>query len=167
MQRLPTLNDLTASSVWNRLIQGLSQPATGTEVELLGVPAWALRVTVVLAGVRTNGQANKLVQIGSGAIQRGGYDSAFCYHLTGTGSAVTPRGFGIYTVGPDDLAAAQVVLTRVGDHTWVGCVSGSYGAGSLSGGGAVTLDGPLDRIRLTTDGEDEFVAGFVSFLCEG
>jgi hypothetical protein len=62
-----------------------------------------------------------------------------------------------------------MVLTSMGSNVWV--ASGSFADSVLvyggAAGGAVTLSGTLDRVRVTTvNGTDTFDAGSINILYE-
>ena len=135
--------------------------------DFTGIPSWVKRVTIMFNNVSTTGTSHKLVQLGSTTFSNTGYTSTFGYHITGTGAATATAGFGIYTVAATDNFSGTVDILTLGSNVWVYKVGGSYGAGTLSGGGNITLGGILDRIRITTvNGTDTFDAGSVNVMYE-
>jgi hypothetical protein len=161
--------------VENRLFQlATAKPATGTAVDFTGIPSWAKRVTVILSGVSTNGSSAGLLRVGtssgvistgytSGATVQGGANIVSGANAT-TGLLFSP------TPGPLSVASGSLTLLCVSESSWVFsfCLGFTDTAYSAAGGGAISLPGALDRVRITTaNGTDTFDAGVFSILCEG
>jgi|JI10StandDraft_1071094.scaffolds.fasta_scaffold15083_2 hypothetical protein len=141
---------------------------SGTSIDFTtGIPASATRVTVMLAGVSTNGTANLLVQLGNGSFVTTGYTSSA---HTSTNAPQSSTAGMLLTGGVSAALAYSPILTliRITGNQWLGGLSGHAGAnGALYGGGLISLGGALDRIRLTTtNGTDTFDAGAVNILVE-
>lgn len=146
---------------------------SGTSIDFTGIPSWAKRVTVMLAGVSTNGTSNLRIQTGAGSITTSGYlgSSAGILSNTGFGSIQFSSGFDF----SDEASAAAIRhgairLTNVTGSTW--SIDGTLGQSNTTRtvfiGGSVTLSGTLDRIRITTvNGTDTFDAGTINILYEG
>lgn len=154
------------------LVQGTVVASTsGTSIDFTGIPSWARRVTVMLNGVSTNGTSAPLFQLGAGSVLTSGYLGA-SVASSGTGSASNAFSSGFRFVGT--VAATQVfygalTLTNVTANVWAGTLS--FGETTVPygvfGGGAVSLSGALDRVRITTvGGTDTFDAGTINLLWE-
>lgn len=139
-------------------------PADGT-----GIPSWAKKITVSLAGVSTNGVSNYQIQLGTGAgLEVAGYVGGTEVNVT---IATSTAGMAIVRAhGAASLMEVQVTLVKVSGDTWLAAgtfyVSDANRVGYISA--RKTLSGTLDRIRLTTiNGTDLFDAGSMSILVEG
>ena len=152
------------------LTLGTAQNTTsGTAIDFTGIPSWAKRITVMFNGVSVQASQPR-VQLGSGSVATTGYSGAAG---TAASNSAFSNGFDV----PSTFANSgnnfngHMVFTLLGSNTWVcGIAMGSSGVSNLyiSGGGAVTLSGALDRVRLTTvNGTDTFDAGSVNILYEG
>jgi len=161
-----------AGIVTNRLILATAQNTTsGTSVDFTGIPAWAKRITVMLAGVSTNGTSPVQIQIGSGSITASGYLAAVSGGITGVASATNTTGIRL-DVSPSAsfMRSGICVIELIASATYVMSASTSDVASAAFhvANGSVTLSGTLDRIRLTTvNGTDTFDAGSVNILYEG
>lgn len=147
---------------------------SGTSVDFTSIPSWAKRITISLNGVSSNGTAHNIIQLGtSGGLQTTGYLSYFGAYTntSAVNSTGVTAGFGFWSGGASDTKYGTLILTNMGGNLWSCSYSGSFYNGSLNyvsgSGGAVTLSGTLDRIRLTsTNGTDTFDAGSVSVMYE-
>ena len=125
-------------------------------------------------GVSTNGTSLVQAQIGSGSVTTSGYVS-YATYAGGSNQAAGATGTsGFYTEatgGNALIRSGHIVLTLQTTNTWVSSVCVGFFSGSLyyssNGGGAVTLGGALDRVRITTvNGTDTFDAGSINILYE-
>lgn len=144
---------------------------SGTSIDFTSIPAGVKRITVMFAGVSTNGTSNYQVQIGAGSVITSGYVSTSSYISTGVATTAFTTGFGLVNVAPSAATVFQghIVLTLVGSNIWV--ASGVFGQSDSARtwllGGTVTLGGTLDRVRITTvNGTDTFDAGSINILYE-
>ena len=141
---------------------------SGTSIDFTGIPSYVKRITVMFAGVSTNGASFKRVQIGtSGGIETTGYlgsDSQNAIPATTTG------GFDIASNAAPDVLHGAMMLMNISGNTWV-CVlmTGKSDYGTIhTGGFSKPLAGTLDRVRITTvNGTDTFDAGSINILYEG
>jgi hypothetical protein len=144
---------------------------SGTAIDFTGVPSWAKRVTVIFSGVSTNGTSLKIVQIGSGSFTTSGYSSAGgSIAASSAGGATATAGFlaGVFTLAADAFSGSMTV-TKVSGNGWVASFSGGSAGGNFGSvsGGAVTIGGDLDRVRITTvNGTDSFDAGTINVMWE-
>ena len=141
---------------------------SGTSIDFTSIPSWVKRITVMFNGVSTNGTSLLQVQIGDGSVNTTGYT---CAYSTGPAGSVATSGFVVtYTNTASLTRTGQVVLTLQTGNTWVetGVLSDmSNTVVATSSGGAKTLSGTLDRIRITTvNGTDTFDAGSINILYE-
>lgn len=167
-------SDAAASAVANRMQYSLTASQTtgsGTAVDFTGIPSWAKRITVMLAGVSTNGTSALTVQIGAGSVDTAGYAGGAGYTGTSSAAGVMTNGFATETVsGPGVVRHGHCVLTHAGGGVWVfSSVQGRSDTAFMHlAGGSKTLVGTLDRIRLTaTNGTDNFDGGSATLLIEG
>jgi hypothetical protein len=168
---LTSASDLTGvTGVPNPLTSGTAVASTsGTAIDFTGIPSWVKRVTLLFQGVSTNGTANYFVRIGSGSIQATGYTSTATYMTTGPSTASDTTSFIIRADNAANNICGAMVMYNISGNTWVEeWAGGATGTNqSYLGGGAVTLTGALDRLRLTTsNGTDTFDAGAINIMYE-
>ena len=180
---LPTGNGSTYQIVRNsdtagslefadKIVSGTAVASTsGTSINFTGIPSWAKRVTVMFNGVSTNGTSNYLVQLGAGSITTTGYSSYFGYVVNdaAASSANVTNGLGWWNGSAATTDFGHYIITLVSGNTWVShCCGASIGGTAFkNGGGAITLSGTLDRVRITTvNGTDTFDAGSINILWE-
>lgn len=161
-QKLTQMTSLAYN--WNGL-------TTNTVLDFTGIPSWAKRVTVQLAGVSTNSTGTLVVQIGSGSFATSGYVSGSARAVVTTVSGGTATaGFHLNASGATNLIHGHFILSNITGNQWVSShMLGETGSGGMvCGGGWITLGGVLDRVRLTTTGgTDTFDAGTVNVMYEG
>ncbi len=148
-----------------------AQTASGTAVDFTGIPSWVKRITVMFNGVSTNATIRQLIQIGSGSIQTTGYSSGSRETTTTGVSAISNAGFIIESISSVNLLFGHMMLTLISPNTYVSShcfyFNQTGNAFAIVGGGAVSLSGILDRIRITTvNGTDTFDAGSINILYE-
>jgi hypothetical protein len=151
------------------LVSGTAVSASGTSVDFTGIPSWAKRITVMLAGVSVNGTSVIQIQLGtSGGIETTGYLTSIW--AANTNNANSTTGFATTTAG---LAAAilsgNLVFTLVGSNNWTGggVIGRTDAADSRFCSGNKVLAGTLDRVRITTvNGTDTFDAGTINIMWE-
>ena len=151
---------------------------SGTSHDFTGIPSWAKKITVMFSAVSTNGTSPIQVQIGAGSVSNSGYvGTAGGVTNTGNVMGVTSftTGFGVvHAFGASDQpVSGSLVLTLLNSATGTWSASGtvSQAPGSFTGistsGGAKTLSGVLDWVRITTvNGTDTFDAGSCNILYE-
>jgi hypothetical protein len=164
---LPTFNGTVGL-----LVSGTSVASTsGTSIDFTGLPAGVRRITVMFNGVSTNGISQMQVQLGSGSFSTSGYVSFATTVATlssTSGNAVT-SGFHTFTQSASSVRNGQMVLLLISGNSWISnhVIADNGTSNSLQGGGALTLGGTLDRIRITTvNGTDTFDAGSINILYE-
>ena len=137
---------------------------SGTTKDITGIPSWAKRISVALAGVSTNGTSAVILQLGtSGGIISTGYTS-------NAGNSAVTNGFAFFGTSASDVRSGVYNIMNLGSGLWVCSVSGKSAgaAGSVFGGGGdLTGAGTIDRVRLTTvGGTDTFDAGSFNVFWE-
>jgi hypothetical protein len=144
---------------------------SGTSIDFTGIPSWAKRITIMFNGVSTNGSSGKIVQIGSGSIVTSGYTSSDCYVINSnnSGGANSTAGFLFGGNGAGDIIGGHMIITLLSGNTYISSnVLGFSNATSTFGGGYVTANGVIDRVRITTaNGTDTFDAGSINIMYEG
>lgn len=148
---------------------------SGTTADITGIPAWVRKITVMLAGVSTDGIGQYLLQLGdSGGIEATGYSCAFTA-ITAAGAVSCGLDTTAFRVADPGAAAATihglVVLTLqdAANFTWAcgGQTARTDTAGQCIVAGTKALSAALDRIRLTNiGGANNFDAGAISILME-
>ena len=174
---IPTLSatTITGTSVRGGITSGTSVASTsGTSIDFISIPSWVKRVTVMFDGVSTSGTSPILIQLGdSGGIETTGYNSASAYGPNSGQFTSSTAGLILEPTGGLTSAALRygsMIVSLLNSNAWVEQL-GIYSTGitsSATGGGAKTLSGTLDRIRITTvNGSDTFDAGSINILYEG
>jgi hypothetical protein len=146
---------------------------SGTAIDFTGIPSWAKRITVIFAGVSTNGSNFIDIQIGdSGGIEATGYAGAQTNIIGGAtgGANYSGDAFELRYNGTSYVFTGHFVLTLLNSATnlWVG--SGVHGVNSglaamAFSAGQKTLSGALDRLRISAGG-DTFDAGSINIMYE-
>jgi hypothetical protein len=172
------VTDSATQTLTNKTIQGGAltlgtavASTSGTAIDFTGIPSWAKRVTVMFAGVSTNGTSVILVQLGtSGGFATTGY-VAIGAAIGGT-LAVNDFSTG-FAVSEANTAASlyggMIQVSNITGSTWaaIGSFRARSGVGSFASG-TVTTSGTLDRVRITTaNGTDTFDAGTINISYEG
>lgn len=148
---------------------------SGTSIDFTGIPSWVKRITVMFAGVSTNGASNPLIQIGdSGGIENTGYSSNgyFIQNAGATGVVTSTAGYivGSGFSGNSLIATFVINLMDSSVNRWVisGTGSPESAATAFISTGVKALSTTLDRVRITTaNGTDTFDAGSINILYEG
>jgi hypothetical protein len=148
-------------------VRGTAVASTsGTSIDFTGIPSWVKRITVMFSGVSTNGGSTYLIQIGTGGTPTtSGYTSNSNFGGAQTSST---NGFIIFINNASYITSGTVTITNLTSNTWT--CSGVVGVAStttVSTGGAVSLGGVLNIVRITTtNGTDTFDAGSINILYE-
>jgi hypothetical protein len=170
------ISTITSKSTTGVISSGTAVASTsGTSIDFTGIPSWVKRVTVMFAGVSTNGSSPPQIQIGAGSFTTSGYLGSSTIVTNSTvGSALFTSGFGI-GVNTSNWASnvvvhGAIVLNLQTGNTWA--AAGSVGrsdalASTYFTNGSLALGGTLDRVRITTvNGTDTFDAGSINILYE-
>jgi hypothetical protein len=149
------------------IISGTAVSASGTSVDFTGIPPWAKRITVMFNGVSTNGSSNILVQIGAGSVTTSGYNGGTTFVVSASYSANSSGFLVANSVGASAVYSGTAQINSIGSNGWVYTSNIAAATNVFVGGGAVTLGGTLDRVRITTvNGTDTFDAGTVNIMWE-
>lgn len=172
--RTLTLPDATGTvaSLGTTLTLATPVTASGTSVDFNSLPSWVKRITVMFSGVSTNGSSPIQVQLGtSGGVQNTGYTGAASNISTATSTSNNSSGFKLLDSGAASVTLqGGVQITLLGANIWMqsAALGSSDAARTLLSGGAKTLTGTLDRVRITTvNGTDIFDAGSINIMYEG
>ena len=163
--------DGTNWSSTQKIVRGTSVAlTTQTSVDFTSIPSWVKRITVMLAGVSSNGTSSYQIQLGAGSVTTSGYACATAAGTSSIGTASSTSGH-VFAFGPSAAALSHghIVFTLLTGTTWVGSgVVNSTGSLQFNfATSSLALGGTLDRIRLTTvNGTDTFDAGSVNILYE-
>jgi len=144
---------------------------SGTSIDFTSIPSWVKRITVMIAGMSTNGASEFVLRIGDSAtISATGYVGAYAVNAT---ASVSTTGFG-FSNGSSSTAtivSGSFVLTAldVATFKWtcIGMLGQSDSARMTYSAGSKTLAGALTNVRITTiNGTDTFDAGSINILYE-
>lgn len=155
------------------LVSGTAVASTsGTSIDFTGIPSWVKRITVMFSAVSTNGSSGFAIQLGtSGGIENTGYLSGCSYAQISNQSQAANSTTSLlcaFTTTAALTNAGSISISLVGSNAWVSsgtiCTSSTY---NYFSGGAKTLSGTLDRLRIiTVNGTDTFDAGSINILYE-
>jgi hypothetical protein len=164
---------ITATGQIAAIKSATSQASTsGTSIDFTSIPAGVKRITVMFAGVSTNGTSNIIIQLGTGATPT--------YTITGYLGGIigySGAGFSNFTTGfivANALTAAynqsgQIIINNVTSNTWTessALMVSNNNAGNW-GAGHIPLGAALTAVRVTTvAGTDTFDAGSINILYE-
>lgn len=161
--------DYLTSTSGGTITIATAQTASGTSVDFTGIPSWAKRVTVIFAGVSTNGTSNLQIQIGAGSVTSSGYNSSAWTAITAVSGNVTTG----FILTAQNAAATtyhgSINLTTLGSNNWANShsIGGQPNNYQSVGGGSIALGNTLDRVRITTvNGTDTFDAGTINISYE-
>ena len=157
----------------DKIVSGTAVASTsGTSIDFTGIPSWVKRVTVVLAGVSTNGTSNApILQLGSSSgVETSGYTGTGSFIGSSTAGASYSSSFILnFGVNAATVTSGVAVLCKLTGNQWALAWNGAYEntAFALCGSGQKTLSGTLDRVRITTvTGTNTFDAGSINILYE-
>ena len=163
---------VSSEGAYGTLRMEAAKAATGTAVDFTGIPSWVKRITVLFAGVSTNGTTHLMVRLGTSAgIDTTGYDSG-SGHMSATAVSAegSSAGFMIRSNASALLHNGSMTIFNMASTTWVSSHTMGAGASIFAtwGGGTKTMSGVVDRIRITTsNGTDVFDSGIINLLLEG
>lgn len=154
------------------LVRATAQATTsGTFIDFTGIPSWVKRITIMFAGVSTNGTDSFLVQVGtsSGVTTTGYVSTGVGNNGSGGGTVSSTSGFAVRLIGASGALSGHMLLTNISSNSWVSShTAKTDNTGVVDfGAGDVSLSGTLDRVRITTvNGTDAFDAGSVNIIYE-
>jgi hypothetical protein len=158
---------------FQRLVLSTAVASTsGTSIDFTSIPSWVKRLTVIFNGVGTSGTVGYLIQIGSGSVTSSGYVGGGNRLGSSTGVPATSTAGFLINSGASGGAKNGSIGIKLMNTTFGYVADGVMFSSSESNqyltGGAVTLSGLLDRVRITTtNGTDTFSAGTVNIIYEG
>jgi hypothetical protein len=167
----PTINGTPAMGA-SVITSSTNQPTTsGTSFTFTGIPSWAKRITVMIAGVSTGGAGNYLAQLvtGGGTISTG-YNSGCNGGTAGVATATATNGFLISaSINANDVQGGVVTICNVTSNIW--CYSSVLNTASSSGrfqsgGGNVNAGAVVTGLIFTNLGGNTFTAGNVNIFYE-
>jgi len=145
---------------------------SGTSIDFTGIPSYAKRITLMLAGVSTTGTVPITFRLGTSVgIQATGYLGAQGY-VGGTPAHTNmSTGFEIYNDTAALLYSGLITIALLDSSTNTWCMSGvcapTAQAYTRLIGGHVVLSGALTQLRMTTTtGTPTFDAGTINILYE-
>lgn len=145
--------------------------ASGTSLDITGIPSWASRVTITFKDVSTNGTSIPLIQLITSSAITTGYTSSGSVLATGVASSTSTSGF-LTAGGSSDTASVsrsgQIVITYQGVFQYAATSILSCNLAEMRvGGGSILLSALITGVRITTvNGTDSFDAGSISILYE-
>ena len=158
------------------ITSGTSVASTsGTSIDFTGIPSWVKKITVMFNGVSTNGASKPRIQLGtSGGVTTTGYAGSNSAIASASASSANSTGgfdFNTQQTGNailNGISTIAVLNSSTNVWSFLGVFSDSAATYTSITGGAVTLSGTLDRVRITTvNGTDTFDAGSINILWEG
>ena len=147
---------------------------SGTSIDFTGIPSWTKRITVMFAGVSTNGTSPPLIQLGTSAgLTTSGYVGRNQVINTGISNANLSSSFLLGQSTANWAAAVsasgEFTVSLVNANIWV--MNGQMadnGGGVYRTAGSVSLPDTLTQVRITTaNGTDTFDAGTINIMYEG
>ena len=148
---------------------------SGTTKDFTGIPSWVKRITVMFAGVSTNGTSNPIIQLrGSGGFEGSGYLGTAGLVSVNAASAANISSTGFTLAKSHDAARVYhgkftLDLENSTNNTWIGTgmLGGSDSTQLELTMGSKSITGTLTEIRLTTlNGTDAFDAGEINIRLE-
>jgi hypothetical protein len=168
-----TLQAATATNSVNTLGTAVTLTTQAT-IDFTNLPSWVKRITIMFAGVSTNGTDSVLTLLGTGATPTyatSGYSSAATYFLASTiGTNTLTTGFlTAFPASTSTMLGGHVNLTNVSGNTWTfSCAMGDGAATRTTlGGGYITLGAVLTAVRISLTASNTFDAGTINILYEG
>lgn len=167
---LPTIK---SGGAWTPLINPLTtgtavSTATSTDtVDILNIPAWVKRITVMFNGVSTVGTAPKLLRLlyaGSTPKTTGYRSSSTRCNGTSINEASETTAFIINSIVAADDLFGTYTLANTSGNVWVGNGGVTYAAGGIFCVGGVDLGAKLTGIRITST--NVFDAGTINVTYE-
>jgi hypothetical protein len=146
---------------------------SGTSIDFTSIPSWVKRITVMFAGVSTNGSSQILVRLGtSGGFATTGYASSASYQGAGQSGTTSTAGLlAVHGMSASNVVQGIFTVTNQNSssNTWVSGFVGGFSNDNytLAAAGSVALAGALTQIRITTaNGTDAFDLGSLNIFYE-
>lgn len=164
--------NVVVNGINSSIVSGTSQASTsGTSIDFTSIPSWVKRITVMIAGMSTNGASEFVLRIGDSAtISATGYVGAYAVNATASAST-TGFGFANGSSATATIVSGSFILTAldVATFKWtcIGMLGESDTVRMTYSAGSKTLAGALTNVRITTiNGTDTFDAGTINILYE-
>lgn len=164
---------IVVNGVNSPVVSGTAVASTsGTSIDFTSIPSWVKRITVMFNDVSTNSTSPVLLQVGSGSVTTTGYSGSTFSVFASSGYGVSnyTTGFGLGTDSANGYSRqGSLVLTLQRSNVWIcsGIIGQNDTARANMVGGAISLGGALDRVRITTsNGTDTFDAGSINIQYE-
>lgn len=155
-----------------KLVAASAQNTTsGTSIDFTSIPAGVKRVTLIANQVSTNAISTFLIQLGAGSVEVTGYSGVSSrVGASAVASTISTAGFPLVGAAANDSMSGAITFHNITGNIWI--ASGSWtsvnNVAAVITGGAKSLSGTLDRIRLTTvGGADVFDSGSINIFYEG
>jgi hypothetical protein len=163
---------VAVQGVSSNIVQGTAvTSASGTSIDFTSVPSWAKRITIMFAGISTNGSSQVQVQCIAGSAVTTGYASTTWEFYASSSSSTV--GFNLDraggTVSASTTRSGTLVLTLLSPNIWTasGNIARTDNSYTTVVQGSISLGSALTGVRLTTvNGTDAFDAGAVNILYE-
>jgi hypothetical protein len=148
---------------------------SGTSITVTGIPSWAKKVTVALAGVSTNGGSNVQMRLGtsSGIDNTANYSGSNGYsgnsNSNSIGGSASNNGLGLWFGNSSSTVSGTVTITNITGNTWImsSLLGDVIGTVFWHGCYSKSLSAALTQIQISTDnGTDVFDAGTLNILYE-
>lgn len=136
-------------------VTGSSVSLSGSQVDFIGVPAWANEVRIRVRGSSTTGSSNSLFQLGTSV----GFESSG-YESSGDGVSAS-NGFVLYVSGPGNNITGEACFVRGPGDSWDYTFDGALNSAGTnrSATGYKTMSGPVTRVRFLPGGSTTFDSG--------
>lgn len=152
----------------NNLVLGTAVAASGTAVDITGIPSWAKRVTLMLNDFSLSGTDNILIQIGdSGGIETTGYISSTTNTTSTVVTTFTTAAILVSLASAGRSSRGIMSFVNMTGNVWVfsGCFNDGVANAQIVSG-AKTLSDVLTQIRVTRSGTDTFDSGSINAIWE-
>lgn len=168
----PIITGASVSSMASSVITSDTAKAStsGTNVDFTGIPSWVKQITLMLAGVSTNGTSILQIQLGtSGGFEATGYlgSGIQLVDAASVNGGTSTTGFQIRSALAANTIHGGIMISNITGNQWVahGALSDSSRAAGYFVSGSKSLGGVLTQIRVTTvNGTDAFDAGTINIM---
>jgi len=145
---------------------------TSNPVSFNDIPSWVKRITIMFAGVSTDGAGDIEVVLGTGSsgtpvyVSSGYSGGGNRFSSTGTSGKTWTSGFLILTNAADNSVSGHMTLTKLTGNYWVASSSfgSSLGNFSFVSGGFVNVAAALTQVRIKTTAGNSFDTGTLNII---
>jgi len=163
--------DGTSWSSTPKITSGTAVASTsGTSIDFTGIPSWVKRITVMFAGISTNGTGGIMVQLGTGSTPT--YTTTGYAGATQSGTTITNFTSGLLllsSIGSTKNYSGQAIISNITGNNWAesAVIGATNDNGVYWSGGNIALAAALTAVRITTTGGvDTFDAGSINIMYE-